>query len=484
MIFFELNIKTYQLIIIELQLWKLKKRISGMKFQMINPSTEKSEGSFVSYEKNQVNAYIDSAHLSFLSWKTTSFKQRQMRMLKLAQLLREQSIELSKMMAREMGKPITAGKGEIEKSAWVCEHYAERAEEYLSTRLIDTEMLKTAIVYQPLGIIFAIMPWNFPFWQVFRFAAPNLMAGNAAILKHAPICFGSGNKIAELFLEAGFPEHLFQHFVIDDQMASEVIANPKVKGVTLTGSERAGQCVAREAGQNLKKVVLELGGSDPYIVLEDADLELAADKIVQSRMNNSGQVCISAKRVIAIKSLADELAENIEQKLKKIRIGDPLDESTSFGPLARADLRQTVHQQVVESKEKGAVIRCGGEIPNMRGFYYPPTLLTNVKPGMPAFDDEIFGPVIAMISADDEAHAIKLANQTSFGLGAAVFTKNLENGEKIATQDIDAGSCFVNDFVSSDPRVPFGGINNSGYGRELSEEGIKEFVNIKTISIK
>ena len=455
-----------------------------MEFKMINPATEEQTGILTTYTKHQVNAYIDSAHISYQSWRGTTFEQRQTRMLKLSEILKARQTELARLMAIEMGKPISSGQKEIEKSAWVCEHYAKHAEQYLSPKIIDTEMSKTAVVYQPLGIIFAIMPWNFPFWQVFRFAAPNLMAGNAAILKHAPICFGSGNKIAELFIEAGFPEHLFQHFVICEDVASDVIANDKVRGVTLTGCEKAGKSIAAQAGNHLKKVVLELGGNDPYVVLADADLELAADKIVQSRMNNSGQVCIAAKRVIVVKDCLDELKSKIKDKLQTYKLGDPLDESTDFGPLSREDIREAVHHQVVDSEKKGAHIDMGGAIPNMKGFYYPPTLLTNVKPGMPAFDEEIFGPVVAIISADDESHAIQLANQSPYGLGAAVFTSDLKRGEQIAIEEIQAGSCFVNDMVSSDPRVPFGGIKNSGFGRELSEEGIKEFMNTKTVSIK
>lgn len=455
-----------------------------MQLQAINPATEAVTQTYTTYTKDQINAYIDAADISFKAWRTTTFEQRRERMLAMAGLLRNQQDELAKLMATEMGKPISAGKGEIEKCAWVCEHFADEGEHYLEPRLIQTEMHKTKVCYQPLGVLFAIMPWNFPFWQVFRFAAPNIMAGNAAILKHAPICMGTGIRIAKLFLEAGFPEHLFQHFVLDNELAAYVIAQDKIKGVTLTGSEHAGCTVGAEAAGHLKKVVLELGGNDPYVVLSDADLDLAADSIVTSRMNNSGQVCIAAKRTIVVEDCVDELTNKIMERVKQYSIGDPLDPDTNFGPMAREDLRDTVHQQVLDSQKKGAKVLYGGEIPERKGFYYPPTVLTHVKPGMPAFDDELFGPVVAIIVADNEQHAIQLANQSRFGLGAAVFTRDIERGEKIATYDIHVGSCFVNAYVASDPRVPFGGINHSGFGRELSKEGIMEFVNVKTVSIK
>lgn len=386
-------------------------------------------------------------------------------------------------MTQEMGKPISAGRAEIEKCAWVCEHYAENAEGYLQARTVQTEMKKAMVCYQPLGVVFAIMPWNFPFWQVFRFAVPALMAGNAAILKHAPISTGTGNKIAELFIEAGFPEHLFQHFILDNDLAAKVISNEKIVAVTLTGSEKAGATVASNAAQHLKKAVLELGGSDPYVVLHDADLDLTAKAVVTSRLNNAGQVCIAAKRVIAVEPIYNPLVEKIKELMANYHMGDPLDEKTNMGPMARDDLRKALHEQVQRSVESGAKLIEGGEMPKRKGFYYPPTLLVDVKKGMAAFDEELFGPVIAITKAQDEADAIRLANETQYGLGAAVFTQDLARGEHIARYDIDAGACFVNAFVASDPRLPFGGIKRSGFGRELSREGILEFVNTKTIAI-
>ncbi|OCH98479.1 succinate-semialdehyde dehydrogenase [Legionella jamestowniensis] len=454
-----------------------------MIIQTVNPATEEVLNEYHLLTEEQIEACIDAAQVSFKVWKKTPFSQRKQLMLNLAKLLRDKKEELALLIAKEMGKPITSGKAEIEKCAWVCEHYAENAEHYLQPRPIQTEMKKTKVCYQPLGIVFAIMPWNFPFWQVFRFAVPALMAGNAAILKHAPISTGTGNKIAALFEEAGFPKHLFQHFVLDNDLAAKVIANNKIVAVTLTGSEKAGAAVASNAAEHLKKAVLELGGSDPYLVLHDADLDLAAKAIVTSRLNNSGQVCIAAKRILAVEPIHDKLVEKIKALMANYQMGDPLDEKTNMGPMARDDLRKSLHEQVVKSVKSGAKLIEGGEIPKRKGFYYPPTLLLNVKKGMPAFDEELFGPVLAVTKVKDEAEAIQMANDTSYGLGAAVFTKDLARGEHIAQYEIEAGACFVNALVASDPRVPFGGIKRSGFGRELSKEGILEFVNTKAVAV-
>ncbi len=449
--------------------------------QTINPSTEEPIQHYALYSEEKIIELIEAGHACYQRWRKTDLKLRKQHMLTLAKLLRFKCDIYARLMACEMGKPLEAGRAEILKCAWVCEHYAENAERYLAPRDIQSDHDKSKICYEPLGIVFAVMPWNFPFWQVFRFAAPTIMAGNAAILKHAPISTGTGNVIAELFLEAGFPRYLFQHFLLDNTSAARVIAHEKVVAVTLTGSEQAGCIVAANAGSHLKKVVLELGGNDPYIVLSDANLALAADCIVKSRLNNSGQVCIAAKRIIVVQDVADELTSHMMTLVKTYKVGDPLHPATNIGPLARKDLREKVHQQVQETLAKGARLLMGGELPNGRGYYYPPTVLSNVYSGMPAFDDEIFGPVLSITIAKNEEEAIQLANQSKFGLGAAVFTENLVRGEKIATHEIEAGTCFVNALVTSDPRLPFGGIKRSGFGRELSQEGILEFVNIKTI---
>lgn len=454
-----------------------------MKIQTINPMTEEIVHQYPVLNKDQVNQKIQQAYTRFQSWRKTTIAERSDLMMNIATCLRQRQTEFAILMATEMGKPITAGKAEIEKCAWVCEHYAQHAASYLTPQWIKTEMKKSMVCYEPLGVVFAIMPWNFPFWQVFRFAAPNIMAGNVALLKHAPITTGTGNAIMALFIEAGFPEHVFQHVVIDNEMAAYVIEHKQVVGVTLTGSERAGKVVASHAANHLKKTVLELGGSDPYIVLADADLDLAARNIVTSRLNNTGQTCIAAKRIIVVREVAEPLAEKIMTLINEYPMGDPLDPKTKLGPMARADLRDSLHQQVMDSLAAGAVLRLGGVIPDKPGYYYPPTLLTEVHAGMPAFDDELFGPVFVMISAQDETDAISLANQTRFGLGAAIFTSDLERGEYLAMHEIEAGTCFVNSMVVSDPRLPFGGIKHSGYGRELSKEGFLEFMNVKTVGI-
>lgn len=454
-----------------------------MQIQTINPMTEEVIKSYPLLAMEQINSLINAAHDSFQAWRRTDFTLRQQHMLILAKLLRQRQDEFAHLMACEMGKPVTAGKAEIEKCAWVCEHYARHAEEYLESKVIKTEKKRNIICYQPLGVVFAIMPWNYPFWQVFRFAAPTIMAGNAGILKHAPISTGTGNVIAELFNEAGFPQHLFQHFVLDNDRAAKVIAHEKIVAVTLTGSENAGSVVAANAASHLKKAVLELGGNDPYIVLEDADLILAAHCVVTSRLSNTGQVCIAAKRIIALKEIADELTDRIFNLAHQYRMGDPLDPATMLGPMAREDLRIKLHQQVKKSIASGAKLLLGGELPKRKGYYYPPTILTKVAPGMPAFDEELFGPVISIVIAENEEHAIKLANQSQYGLGGAVFTRDKARGERIAVKEIEVGSCFVNSFVASDPRLPFGGIKRSGFGRELSQQGILEFMNTKTVSI-
>lgn len=454
-----------------------------MKFNTINPSTEEILSSYESMSSKEVAEKISDANTSFQIWRKTDVKYRKELMLKLATILKAEKKDLAILMAKEMGKPVSAGILEIEKCALVAEYYANNAEEFLASKEIKTNMKKSLVCYQPLGVIFAIMPWNFPFWQVFRFAAPNLMAGNVAILKHAPNTYGSGNAIMELFSKASFPKDVFQNFIIDTDLAAEVIKNNGIAGVTLTGSERAGKIVAALASSNLKKSVLELGGNDPYIVLQDADLDLAAKQIVTSRLNNSGQVCIAAKRIIAVPEVFDELLDKILNLVKSYQIGDPLDAKTQCGPLARKDLQTLVHEQVLKSIKCGAKLLLGGEPLKGKGYFYPPTILLNVNPGMPAFDDEIFGPVLSFIKAKNEKEAILLANKSRFGLSSAIFTKNLSHGEYLAINEIQAGSCFVNSMSASNPLLPFGGIKNSGFGRELSREGFLEFMNIKTIGV-
>jgi succinate-semialdehyde dehydrogenase/glutarate-semialdehyde dehydrogenase len=387
-------------------------------------------------------------------------------------------------MTLEMGKPFSQAVAEANKCASVCEYYADNAERILENQIIETDASKSYVAYRPIGIVLAVMPWNFPFWQVLRFAAPALMAGNVGVLKHASNVQGCALEIEKIFQDAGFPKNVFRTLVIGSKDVKEVIENPHVKAVTLTGSTPAGKAVASQAGAVLKKTVLELGGSDPYIILEDADLDQAITACMIGRFLNTGQSCIAAKRFIVIESILNEFRTKLLEAMKTQKWGDPFDEDVNVGPMVNIWSRDEVHEQVTASIEKGADLLVGGIIPDVEGAFYPATLLDNVRPGMPAFDDEIFGPVASIISVNNEEEAIQLANQTSFGLGGAVFTKDIERGEKIAANDIEAGCCFVNDFVRSDPRLPFGGIKESGYGRELSEAGIREFTNMKTVYIR
>jgi len=375
----------------------------------------------------------------------------------------------------------------VEKCAWGCTYFADHAEETLQPRVVKTEMARSYVSFQPLGVVLAIMPWNFPFWQVFRFASAGMMAGNATLLKHASACTGTALAIEELFREAGFPEDLFRTLVITGPAAANLIEHPLVRGVTLTGSDQTGRLVAARAGQALKKVVMELGGSDPYLILDDHDdesLARAAEICVTARMLVSGQVCISAKRLIVVDAVREAFTQKVLERLRRCRMGDPLAAETDLGPLARADLREEVHAQVRASVERGARLLLGGEIPAGPGFFYPPTLLAEVRKGMPAYDQEVFGPVVAILPARDESEAIRIANDTPYGLGAAVFTRDLARGESIACRELEAGTCVVNAAVSTDPRLPFGGIKDSGYGRELSQEGIREFTNVKTVHVR
>ena len=455
-----------------------------MNLVSINPANNKILESHKEISKENINQIINSSYSTYLDWRNKSISYRSKRMRDLAELLKQKKEKLGALMTQEMGKPIKQSIAEAEKCAWVCEYYADNAKRFLSKKEISTDSKKSFISFQPIGLVLAIMPWNFPFWQVFRFASPTLMAGNVGILKHASNVQGCAKQIEKLFLEAGFPEYTFSNLVIGSNKVSNVINNSLVRAVTLTGSTPAGKSVASLAGSLLKKTVLELGGNDPYIILEDADLNNAVESCIAGRMLNTGQSCIAAKRFIVVKTRLDEFIDKVEQKINNMKMGDPLNSNIDIGPMVNTDARNELHQQVLMSIEKGAKLISGGKIPESDGSFYPPTLLTNVEPGMSAFDDELFGPVAVIISAKDQAHAIDLANKTNYGLGAAIFTGDIDKGEKIAINELEAGSCFVNDFVKSDPRLPFGGIKESGYGRELSEFGILEFVNIKSVVIQ
>jgi succinate-semialdehyde dehydrogenase/glutarate-semialdehyde dehydrogenase len=448
----------------------------------INPATGETIRTYEEMTPEQAAAAVSQAHETWLAWRTTSFAQRAKPMKKTAEILRSRKNELARLMATEMGKPLKQGVAETEKCAWVCDHYADNAEAYLAPDAVKTEGAKSYVAFEPLGVVLAVMPWNFPLWQVYRFAAPALMAGNTGVLKHASNVSGCALAIEEIFTQAGFPRGAFRTLLLANAHVRAVIENPHVRAVTLTGSTPAGKAVAAQAGSVLKKTVLELGGSDPYLVLEDADLDQAAPICARSRLITGGQSCIAAKRFIVVEPALAGFTERFVAFMKTQKVGDPLVEGTDVGPLARKDLRDELHKQVLASVAKGARVLLGGEVPAGQGAYYPPTVLTDVKPGMPAYDDELFGPVAAIILAKDEKDAIRIANDSVFGLGAAVFTREAERGERVA-RALEAGSTFVNGPVVSDPRLPFGGIKESGYGRELGSYGIKEFMNAKTVYV-
>jgi succinate-semialdehyde dehydrogenase/glutarate-semialdehyde dehydrogenase len=454
-----------------------------MSLDTINPATGETVKSYDEMSDAQVDNLLEETQTTFQHWSKTPFATRAKLMHRAGDVLEQRKSELAKLMTLEMGKTLSSAEAEIGKCAAVCRYYADNAEAFLEDESISSDASLSKIVYQPLGIVLAVMPWNFPFWQVFRFAAPGLMAGNAGVLKHASNVCGCALAIEDVFRQAGFPAGLFRTLLISSASVARVIENPVVKAVTLTGSTGAGRAVASKAGEMLKKSVLELGGSDAYVILEDADLDKSVEACVTSRLINAGQSCIAAKRFIVVESKLSEFTELFVAAMKSKKMGDPTNKDTDIGPQARHDLRDELHEQVRSSVEKGAELLLGGEIPDGDGAFYPPTVLANVTSGMPAYDDELFGPVAAIIRAKDEDDAIRIANDSVFGLGAAVFTEDLEKGERIASTRLEAGCCFVNTFVKSDPRLPFGGIKESGYGRELSHLGIREFVNTKTVYV-
>ena len=452
--------------------------------QSVNPFTGEVIKNYSEYTSEEVNTIISQVDKAFQQWKLTSFEQRAKLMKNLKSLLIERKNELAGIMVAEMGKVLREAVGEIEKCALVCAFYADNAASFLKNEIIKTEASESYISYQPIGTVLAVMPWNFPFWQIFRFLAPALMAGNTGVLKHASNVPGCALAIEQVVREAGFPENVFRTLLIGSAKVNEVIENPLIKAVTLTGSTPAGKSVASKAGSMLKKSVLELGGSDPYLILEDADINTAARLCVTSRLLNAGQSCIGAKRFIVSDKIYDAFEAEFVKLMRQATYGDPLDPQTTIGPLARPDLRDELHQQVDQSRKMGATVLLGGFIPEGKAAFYPPTVLTNVVPGMPAYHEELFGPVAVLFRFKTEEEAIRIANDTLFGLGAAVFTADVKKAKFLAEQGLEAGCVYVNDFVKSDPRLPFGGIRESGYGRELSAVGIREFVNIKTIVVK
>jgi succinate-semialdehyde dehydrogenase/glutarate-semialdehyde dehydrogenase len=454
-----------------------------MSLTSINPTTGETLDSYDEMSSAAVDAAISDTHQAFLAWRHTPMAERSRPMRSAAKLLRARAEVFARLMAQEMGKPVRDGVAEVQKCASCCEFYADNAAGMLAPEPVATEARKSFVTFNPIGVVLAVMPWNFPFWQLFRCAAPALMAGNAVLLKHASNVPGCALALEALFREAGFAPSLMRTLMIGSAQVTAVIEHPLVRAVSVTGSGPAGSAVASTAGRALKKSVLELGGSDAYLVLGDADVDLAAAVCTKGRLVNSGQSCIAAKRFIVVDAVRAEFEWRFVQAMKAAKVGDPLAMDTEVGPLARHDLRDTLHRQVEQSLQRGARCLLGGRIPEGPGAYYPPSVLSDVAPGMPAYDEELFGPVAAVIPVRDEAQAIATANDSRFGLGAAVITRDLAHGERIAAELIEAGCVFVNDAVRSDPRLPFGGVKESGYGRELAAYGLKEFVNVKTVCV-
>ncbi|MFH1197494.1 MAG: NAD-dependent succinate-semialdehyde dehydrogenase [bacterium] len=454
-----------------------------MAIQSINPTNGKLIKSFNEINLSEVHKIIENTNQAFLKWREVPIAARCKLLKSAADVLLKNKNQYAEAMTLEMGKPITQAIAEVEKCALVCNYYSKNAEKILANEVIKTDASESYVCFDPLGIILAVMPWNFPFWQVFRFAAPALAAGNVGLLKHAsnvPMC---ALAIEDVFRQAGFPEYVFKTLLIGSSLVDEVVNHPFVKAATLTGSEPAGRSVASACGKLLKKTVMELGGSDPFIILADANLDEAVKVAVKARLLNNGQSCIAAKRFIVIQEVFNQFEKMFVTEMEKTKIGDPMNIATELGPIARKDLRIELHEQVKASISAGAKLLLGGKMIEGDGYFYPPTILSGVKKGMPAYEQEIFGPVATVIKARDEEDALRIANDTDFGLGASLWTSDIEKAKQLASR-IEAGAVFINGMVKSDPRLPFGGIKTSGYGRELSHYGIKEFVNIKTVWVK
>jgi len=451
--------------------------------QSTDPTTGETFATYPQTSAEEAAVHIETAHRLQQAWGQTPLDERCGYARRLADVLEGRREELAVLMAREMGKPVTQGRAEVDKCAWTCRYYADEAATILADVHIEADRTSSYVSYRPLGVILAIMPWNFPLFQVIRFLAPTLTAGNAGILKHASNVTGSAIAIDEMVVEAGYPDGLFRTVVMPSSEVGAMVTNPHIAAVTLTGSDAAGRAVAGAAGHSIKKTVLELGGSDAAIILEDADLELAVQACTTSRLLNGGQSCIAAKRFVVHQDVVEEFTSKLAAAFKGYRMINPLDDDAQIGPMARVDLRDELHEQVERSVAEGAVIVTGGSLPDGPGAFYPPTILSNVQPGMAAYHEEMFGPVASIITVTNEDEAIAVANSSRFGLGGSVFTRDQDRGERIARDRIEAGSCFVNAFVASDPRLPFGGVKASGYGRELSHLGMREFVNVKTVVV-
>lgn len=450
-----------------------------MALKSINPFTQELIKEHKEFTKEETQYKILQAEKAFHTWKKQGYENRSSILNDVAKLLKDNAEEYAATITREMGKPIKESIAEAKKCAWACEYYAENGKRFLQDERIETDASESFVRYEPLGIVLGIMPWNFPFWQVFRFAVPTLMAGNSVLLKHASNIQLCAATIEDIFRKAGLPDHVYINLPVSSSQIEPILEHSAVKAVSLTGSEKAGAIVASQAAKNIKKSVLELGGSNPFIVLEDADMDKAIDIGIQARMQNVGQSCIAAKRFILHKNIAEEYINRLIKKMATLKTGDPMDEETKIGPLASIDQAKALEKQVNDSVAMGANLLVGG---NRHDAFYEATLLTNVKPGMPAFDEETFGPVFSVTIANDTDEAIELANNSTFGLGVSIFTEDREKAKKLSAQ-IEDGAVFVNALVKSDPRLPFGGTKRSGFGRELSHHGIKEFVNTKTIYI-
>lgn len=446
-----------------------------------NPATGEDLSTYEELTEEQIDSKITLANRAFESWRETSLDERKKLMSKVGMLLRERKKEYAELMTKEMGKPIKQSYEEIEKCAWTADYYVQAIESILSPdKITDIDEGEALITFEPIGIVLAVMPWNFPFWQVLRFAIPGLLAGNVGLLKHASSVQGCAQELEKLFLDAGFTQGVFTNLCISSSQVESVIRDASVKAVTLTGSENAGKAVAQQAASEIKKTVLELGGSDPFIVLKDADIDLVAEQAVRARLRNAGQTCTAAKRFIVVKEVYDEFISKYKTHFEKIVVGDPMDEATEVGPLSSEQGLADIERQVKQSIELGAVVEIGGEQINRGGFYFAPTILSNVQKGMPVYEEETFGPVAAVIKADDESDAIRIANDTRFGLGATIWSKDVDHAKELVKQ-IDAGNVYINKTMTSDGRLPFGGVKKSGYGRELSYYGPREFMNVKSM---
>ncbi len=452
----------------------------AMEFKSINPYNNEVIARYTTESPDEVGQKLAAAQNAFETWRNVALEDRCALMVKAGKILRDEMEEFARMITLEMGKSIAESRAEVNKCAWVCDYYAENAAAFLENEVIETDAQLSFVRHDPIGCVLAIMPWNFPFWQVFRFAAPTLIAGNTGVLKHAPNVFGCALLIESIFEKAGFPKGVFQNLIVHHDQSESVIAHDAIQAVTLTGSERAGAAVAALAGKALKPSLLELGGNNAFIVWEDADLDAVIKTAIVARMLNGGQSCIAAKRFILLEGIYDAFVGKFKAALEVLKAGDPMDEATQVGPLARIDLADNLQRQVQESLKMGAELIVGG---NQKGAFHEPTILGNVRPGMPAFEEETFGPLAAMIKAKDELHAFELSEQSKYGLGVTVCTTNIDKAVEMAGMVSD-GAYFINELVKSDPRLPFGGQKDSGYGRELSRDGMLAFVNRKTVYVK